>query len=66
MNTVVPVKIKWNKLQFDNVDFDLSGDVMQFKTQLYSLTGAAVLVDFDAIVRTQRDFVQEYPLNARS
>lgn len=41
--SVVPVKIKWNKQQFEDVEFDLSGDVAQFKTQLYSLTGTHLL-----------------------
>lgn len=41
MNTV-SVKVKWNKQLFDDVEFDLSGDVLQFKTQLYSLTGVPV------------------------
>lgn len=40
--SVVLVKVKWNKQQFDDVELDLSGDVLQFKTQLYSLTGASV------------------------
>ena len=37
----VPVIVKWNKQQFD-VDLDLAGGVLQFKTQLFSLTGVPV------------------------
>ncbi len=33
--------VKWNKQQFD-VELDLAGGVLQFKTQLFSLTGVPV------------------------
>ena len=45
----IPVKIKWNKQQFDDVELDLSGDVQQFKMQLYSLTGEQFLHQLQVI-----------------
>ena len=36
------IKIKWNKLQFDDVEVDPANGLISFKEALYRLTGLAL------------------------